>query len=109
MADKKRIVYAEDVLALIERDRAYMTDVGRIHARSAVHSAPTVDAEPVVHGRWLIRSEWAECSECHVCGSPQWKRCPVCEAKMDLPIITDQAKNALDRMGQKSHGGAENG
>ena len=25
---------------------------------------------------------WAECSECHVCGSPQWKVCPVCETKM---------------------------
>lgn len=25
---------------------------------------------------------WSECSECHVCGSPQWKVCPVCEAKM---------------------------
>ena len=43
-------------------------------------------------GRWLIRStgkganatNWAECSECRVCGSPQWKVCPVCETKMDL-------------------------
>lgn len=43
-------------------------------------------------GRWLIRStgkganatNWAECSECHVCGSPGWKVCPVCETKMDL-------------------------
>ena len=41
-------------------------------------------------GHWLIRSSgkganatnWAECSECHVCGSPQWKVCPVCEAWM---------------------------
>ena len=41
-------------------------------------------------GRWIIRSSgrgdettnWAECSECHVCGSPQWKRCPVCGARM---------------------------
>ena len=42
-------------------------------------------------GRWIIRSNgkgdhatnWAECSECHTCGSPQWKVCPVCETKMD--------------------------
>lgn len=42
-------------------------------------------------GRWIIQSSgkganamnWAECSECHVCGSPQWKVCPVCEAKME--------------------------
>lgn len=41
-------------------------------------------------GRWIIRSNgkgafatnWAECSVCHVCGSPQWKRCPVCETRM---------------------------
>lgn len=42
-------------------------------------------------GHWIIRSignganamNWAECSECHVCGNPQWKRCPVCETVMD--------------------------
>lgn len=43
-------------------------------------------------GHWIIHHQaggrkarvqaWAECSECHVCGSPQWKVCPVCEAKM---------------------------
>lgn len=46
-------------------------------------------------GRWLIHSNgkgdhannWAECSECRVCGSPQWKRCPVCEAKMDVELV----------------------
>lgn len=43
-------------------------------------------------GHWIIHSSgsgdyatnWTECSECHVCGSPQWKVCPVCETKMDL-------------------------
>lgn len=42
-------------------------------------------------GRWIIHSNgrgkdatnWAECSECHVCGSPHWKVCPVCETKME--------------------------
>ena len=38
-------------------------------------------------GYWIIHgtreSAWAECSECHICGSPQWKVCPVCETKMD--------------------------
>jgi hypothetical protein len=24
-----------------------------------------------------------ECSYCHVIGSPRWKSCPVCEAKME--------------------------
>jgi hypothetical protein len=43
-------------------------------------------------GHWIIRSSgsgefvnnWAECSFCHVCGSPHWKLCPVCEAKMEV-------------------------
>lgn len=42
-------------------------------------------------GRWIIHSNgrgkhatnWAECSECRVCGSPQWKVCPVCDTKME--------------------------
>ena len=37
----KRMVYAEDVLELIDRGKAYMTDVGRIHAKNAVNEAPT--------------------------------------------------------------------
>ena len=45
-------------------------------------------------GRWIVHSNghgrnatnWAECSECHVCGSPQWKVCPVCETKMEPPV-----------------------
>ena len=49
--------------------------------------APTVDAKPVVHGRWIThnrgQNNWCECSECNTVGSPFWKRCPVCEAKMD--------------------------
>ena len=50
--------------------------------------------EPVKRGRWIIHSSgkganatnWAECSECRVCGSPQWKVCPVCETKMEPPV-----------------------
>lgn len=45
------------------------------------------DVEPVVHGRWITHNKgqnnWCECSECNTVGSPFWKRCPVCEAKMD--------------------------
>lgn len=46
-----------------------------------------LEAEPVRHGRWVVHhragNNWCECSECNTVGSPQWKRCPVCEAKMD--------------------------
>lgn len=45
---------------------------------------------PVKRGHWIVHTigkgqnmrVWAECSVCRVTGSSQWKRCPVCEAKM---------------------------
>ena len=44
------------------------------------------DVEPVKRGRWVHKILLGEqawfCSECKTIGSPQWKRCPVCEAKM---------------------------
>jgi hypothetical protein len=47
----------------------------------------------VKHGHWIVRGhkgiEWVECSECHVCGSPNWKVCPVCETKM---VVSDGSK-----------------
>ena len=52
-----------------------------------IAKAPTIDAEPVKHGVWLPQILLGErvwdCSECKTLGSPYWKRCPVCEAKMD--------------------------
>ena len=64
-------------------------------AKTIILSAKTVDAEPVVHGHWvkynfLGHEQWA-CSECQTLGSPQWKRCPVCEAKMDGEREKDNA------------------
>lgn len=42
--------------------------------------------QPQKTGHWIVHTSkdniWAECSECLTCGSPQWKVCPVCEAKM---------------------------
>lgn len=62
------------------------------------------------HGHWIIHkagrhAAWAECSECLVCGSSKWKRCPVCEAKMDMPNITAEANDALNKIGKAVHGG----
>ena len=61
---------------------------GKHFARFKEHINYAPDA--VKHGHWVIHIEkgrnatnWAECSECHVCGSPQWKVCPVCETRMD--------------------------
>lgn len=42
---------------------------------------------PVKRGRWLpqvlLGQRVWDCSECKTLGSPHWKCCPVCEARMD--------------------------
>ena len=47
----------------------------------------SADVEPVKRGRWLPQilngTRIWDCSECKTIGSPEWKRCPACEAKMD--------------------------
>ena len=53
--------------------------------RNDLHSR---DVAPVRHGRWLPQvvlgqKAW-DCSECKTLGSPHWKWCPVCGARMDL-------------------------
>ena len=49
-----------------------------------VEYAPTIEAEPEKRGHWIFDPTWGthRCSECGELGSPRWKRCPVCEAKM---------------------------
>ena len=45
---------------------------------------PAADVVEVKHGRWIThRDKLTSCSECHTLGSPQWKGCPVCLARMD--------------------------
>ena len=43
-------------------------------------------------GRWIKRgiapNHFYECSECFVIGSPAWRCCPVCTARMDLEVTT---------------------
>ena len=62
-------------------------DRGLDRAQRAILDAPAADVEPVRHGRWLpqivLGTRVWDCSECKTIGSPEWKRCPVCEAKMD--------------------------
>lgn len=45
--------------------------------------APAADVVTVVHGRWIPDGHTVCCSECKTMGSPQWKGCPVCLARMD--------------------------
>lgn len=61
--------------------------IGLLDARRYVSNAPAADVVEVRHGRWLPQKLCGEnifdCSECKTIGSPQWKWCPVCGAKMD--------------------------
>ena len=56
-------------------------------AINSVQEIPAADVEPVKRGRWLPQilngTRIWDCSECKTIGSPAWKRCPVCEAKMN--------------------------
>lgn len=50
-------------------------------------SAWEKDGHPAMmyrHGLWLQKNGFCYCSVCMTCGSPEWKRCPVCEAKMEV-------------------------
>ena len=54
---------------------------------SDIKGMKAADVAPVRHGRWLPQvvlgqKAW-DCSECKTLGSPCWKWCPVCGAKMD--------------------------
>lgn len=67
-----------------------------------IYDTPAVEIEPERRGRWIVdggsvmaaaRSNgkrWitATCSECKTLGSPIWKRCPVCEARMYMEEAT---------------------
>ena len=80
----------------IKREEAIAWFMPYVHAGESIEADVVIsdlkgmkaaDVEPVKRGRWLpqilngIRI-W-DCSECKTIGSPAWKRCPVCEAKMD--------------------------
>ena len=56
-------------------------------ATKVLESLPAANVESVKCGSWVHKILLGEqawfCSECKTIGSPTWKRCPVCEAKMD--------------------------
>ena len=86
MANEKRLIDVEQAKRATYEE-VFWTESEQAVVRNFLAKLPKVDAEPVVHGHWvkynfLGHEQWA-CSECQTLGSPQWKRCPVCEAKMD--------------------------
>lgn len=80
-----RLIDADALLTEANADGAY----GYVDAEQ-IANAPTIEAEPVKHGWWLPQVLLGQlvfiCSGCKTLGSPVWKRCPVCEAKMDLEV-----------------------
>lgn len=56
-------------------------------AQNDIQLVDLMPVEEVKHGLWVEQNISGEqawcCSECKTLGSPHWKRCPVCEAKMD--------------------------
>ena len=59
--------------------------------RETIKAAPAVDAEPVEYSMWLEHAgsqhtRYWTCLKCDTLGSPKWKRCPVCEAKMNAEV-----------------------
>ena len=90
-----------EYIAKTKENKYYGTDGGKMDQFTATEQAyrngyakgfedGKRDSEK--RGRWIIHSigsgenatNFAECSYCHVCGSPQWKVCPVCETKMEV-------------------------
>ena len=79
----EKLIGARNLIDTI-RDDPYID--GRTFSRVKRHIEEAEDA--MKHGRWIANNKgqnnWVECSECNTIGSPFWRCCPVCEAKMDL-------------------------
>ena len=72
------------------RDALYDADAITMNGVKILNQFPSSDVEPAKRGRWLPQilngTRIWDCSECKTIGSPEWKRCPVCEAKMDEEV-----------------------
>ena len=69
------------------RDALYDADAITMSGVKILNQFPGADVAQVRHGRWLPQvvlgqKAW-DCSECKTLGSPHWKWCPVCGAKME--------------------------
>lgn len=65
-------------------DKVVMNDRYVSNRLSDKNAFPAADVAPVRRGRWIQGNGYVECSECHTIGSPHWKCCQVCTARMDL-------------------------
>ena len=102
MADKKQLIYKEDLLETVLNhfgcDLVYYGKDLQF-CQEAIDMAPAVDAVEVVHGRWAAKPvrklngkgrvvNYCDCYYCSECGTDRpivspYKYCPNCGAKMD--------------------------
>ena len=68
------------------RDALYDADAITMEGVKILNQFPSAAVALVRHGRWIQGKGYVECSECHTMGSPHWKCCPVCTARMDLEM-----------------------
>lgn len=83
MADKKRLIYANELKAELLR-----LSFSPAIVMSAIERTPTVDAVPVVHGHWIRKGNEMKCSmkKCqfiYYSNRDEFNYCPNCGAKMD--------------------------
>ena len=77
----------EAAIRSVLNDSPEQVGYSREDAADCIRYLDAADVAPVRHGRWLPQvvlgqKAW-DCSECKTLGSPHWKWCPVCGAKMD--------------------------
>ena len=82
MMARGKLISAEDLFLS-------MRDDPEINAKHFARIREHIDHAPdaMKRGRWIPHNKgqnnWVECSRCNTAGSPFWKCCPVCEARMD--------------------------
>lgn len=93
LIDADALVNGYDVRQVTEYDEAGFSMNYKAVPLDVIEEAPTVEVvgEPVIHSIWIKHaaaqntSYWT-CLNCDTMGSPRWKRCPVCEAKMTAEV-----------------------
>ena len=94
-------VPAEAVVSEADYQQALET-VEKIRGDAYMRHRQALEAEEELlradkYGYWIPRhgGEWVDCSECGTVGSPHWKRCPVCEAKILPPRCNGDEETQL--------------
>ena len=86
MADKKKLIYVDDLIESINGYRLGKIPKGELLWK--IEQLPAVEAAPVVHGRWIVQDDGRTRFMCSICGSKNYQQhynyCPNCGAKMDL-------------------------